>query len=219
MRIVHQLRHYENLGPGGLLRRSPRSVLIMGTVGLVVAGLMALLALGLLNQAPVTGMSGFTRVQKPAPDFTMPLVEGGGDVSLSEYQGQPVVINFWSSWCPPCRQEAPILEGAWRSYRDQGVVFVGVDIQDSDDDAKAYLQAFGITYPNGADRDGRVTVDYGVIGLPVTFFVNRDGIVERRWVGAIGEARLVAWVGDLVAAVAPTGETEGENRESFFEFE
>lgn len=190
----------------------------LSVIGLVIVGLLGLMVVGLLNRAPVTGKSGFTRVQKPAPEFTIPRL-GGGELDLSEHRGKPLVINFWASWCPPCREEAPVLERTWRAYKDQGALFVGVNIQDTEEDGRFYLRAFDITYPNGLDRNGKVTVDYGVIGLPVTFFVNRDGIVERRWVGAINESQLLTWVDELVAAVAPSGEADGENLEGFWELE
>ena len=202
---------------GQPLSLSPRAIGVVA-VGLVIAGILSLLALGLLNKEPVTARSGFTRLQKPAPEFTLPLLEGG-ELVLAQHLGQPVVINFWASWCPPCRQEARVLERTWRSYREEGVMFVGVDIQDTESDAITFLKEFDVTYPNGLDRDGKITVDYGVIGLPVTFFVNHDGIVERRWVGAIREAQLVAWVEELSAGVAPSGQAEGENLESFFKFD
>ena len=185
---------------------------------LVGAGLVSLLALGLLNKTSVTERSGITRVQKPAPEFTLPLLNGGR-LEMARLRGQPVVINFWASWCPPCRLEAGLLERAWRSYKDQGVMFVGVDIQDTEAEGLAYVEEFDITYPNGLDAEGTITVDYGVIGLPVTFFVNRDGTVERRWVGAIDEARLVTWLDELVAGVALSGQEEGENLEGFFKLD
>jgi cytochrome c biogenesis protein CcmG/thiol:disulfide interchange protein DsbE len=199
------------------LSLSPKAIGVVA-VGLVIAGILSLLALGLLNKEPVTARSGFTRLQKPAPEFTLPLLDGG-ELVLAQHLGQPVVINFWASWCPPCRQEARVLERTWRSYREKGVMFVGVNIHDTDSDAITFLKEFDVTYPNGLDRDGKITVDYGVIGLPVTFFVNQDGIVERRWVGAIREAQLVAWVEELSAGVAPSGQAEGENLESFFKLD
>ena len=176
---------------------SPRIIAVVA-VSLVFAGLVALMGLGLVNKAPVTGLSGFTRIAKPAPDFTLSLFDGG-DFSLSQYQGQPVVINFWASWCVPCREEAPVLERNWRAYRDDGVMFVGVDIWDPEEDALAYIQEFSLTYPHGPDENGKTTVDYGVIGLPVTFFVDKQGIIVRRWVGAISEGQVVTWLDELLA--------------------
>ena len=196
---------------------SPKAVSI-GVVSLAIVGFLGLMGWGLLNKAPATGLSGFTRVQKPAPEFTLPLFTGS-ELNLYEHQGEPVIINFWASWCFPCRAEAVLLEKTWRAYKDRGVTFVGVDIQDDERDASEYLEEFDITYPNGPDVDGKITVDYGVIGLPVTFFVNREGVIERRWVGAISERKLEAWVDELAVGMAPSGEAEGENLEDFFKLD
>ena len=198
--------------------RSTGRTLSLTLVLLVVGGLIALLAFGLANRAPVTGKSGITRVDKPAPNFSLPLL-GGGDLVLEEHIGRPMVINFWASWCPPCIQEAPALESAWRTYRSEDVLFVGVDIQDAEEDAVEYVRDLGITYPNGLDRDGRITIDYGVIGLPVTFFVDRDGIIQRRWVGAIDGRRLTDFMEDLVVGTGPSDDGEGGNLDGYVELD
>ncbi|MCI0438544.1 MAG: TlpA family protein disulfide reductase [Chloroflexi bacterium] len=194
----------------------PRKAAAAAVVLFAVAGIVTLLAVGLINRTAVTGLSGFRLVQKPAPGFDLTLLEGG-DFSLSDMKGQPTVINFWSSWCAPCVDEAPVLESAWRKYQGQGVQFVGVQIQDTEDAGREFIHQFDITYPTGLDFNGAITIDYGVIGIPVTYFVNREGIVQRRFVGAISEQRLTAWVDELVAGVAPSGEVEGENPEGFFD--
>jgi cytochrome c biogenesis protein CcmG/thiol:disulfide interchange protein DsbE len=197
--------------------RLSRKIAGLAVFALAVTGFMAMMAWALLNQSPVTGKSGSTRLDKPAPEFTLPLFEGG-ELTLSEQSGRPVVINFWASWCAPCRVEARRLEEAWRSYRDRNVLLVGIQTQDTEADGRAYLSEFGVTYPNVIDGDGKVSVDYGVIGLPVTFFVDRDGIVVHRWVGAIDEARLTGWIDEMVSGATPSGEAEGKNPDGFFEF-
>jgi cytochrome c biogenesis protein CcmG/thiol:disulfide interchange protein DsbE len=99
------------------------------------------------------------------------------------------------------------------------VLFVGVDIQDTLDDGMSYIREFDLTYPNGIDVEGKITVEYGVIGLPVTFFIGADGIVKGRWVGALPEDRLTGWVEALIAGATPEGASDIENSESFFKFE
>ncbi len=174
-----------------------RRVLVPGIIIFAIIGFGALLITGLIIKEPLTGASGAARVNQPAADFTLPLL-GGGEVTFSSLRGKPVVINFWASWCPPCRDEAPILEKVWQSYQDKGVTFIGVDIQDTEEAALAYLKEFEITYPNGRDIDGRITIDYGVSGIPITFFINREGLIISRWVGAVDEALLVARIEELL---------------------
>lgn len=174
---------------------SNRRILVI-TVVTIVVGFLTLLAIGLTRQAPKTGESGVYRVNKPAIDFTLPLFTGG-EITLSKLKGQPVIINFWASWCIPCRAEAKLLEDTWRSYKDKGVVFIGVDIQDKEAEAKAFIKEFNITYPNGPDNGGKITIDYGVSGIPVTFFVNRDGMIIDRFVGAISERYLITRIEEM----------------------
>lgn len=196
---------------GGKARRIAAAALV--AVGILA--LTALLAQGLTNRSSPTGRSGATRIHKPAPPINISLYNGGG-ISPERYADKPVVVNFWASWCGPCRQEAPLFERLWREYGERGVLFLGVNIQDADADARAYLSEFGITYPNGYDEGGRISVDYGVIGIPVTFFINREGVVERRWVGAVREAKLRLWIDELARGASPSGgDTESANTEEY----
>lgn len=151
---------------------------------MIMAGFVGLLLWGMLHREPITGLSGVTMVDRPAPDFSLTTFDGA-TISLAELRGKPVIINFWASWCPPCRDEAPLLERTWRAYKDRGLVFLGVNIQDRREDALSYMREFNITYPSGPDPNGEIAIDYGVSGLPVTFFVSREGQILRRWVGAI----------------------------------
>lgn len=184
----------------------------------IMAAVLVLLAVGLISNQPVTGRSGITRVGKPAEEFELSLFKGGEFV-LSEQLGRPLVINFWASWCPPCRVEAQLLESAWRVYGPLEVMFVGVNIQDDELDGMAYLTEFEITYPNGRDVHGNITVDYGVIGLPVTFFVGRDGIVKRRWVGSISETELEDTIDELLTGHVDANDLDGENLDQFFKLQ
>lgn len=189
------------------------SILIVGS--LFIVGLVGLLAWGLSNRSSITGLSGITRVDQPAPDFRLELLDEGV-ITLSEQRGKVVVINFWSSTCPPCRTEARDLESAWQGYRDREVLFVGANIQDTSVPAKRFLDEFGVTYPNGLDAGGRISIDYGVVGIPVTFVVDGDGTVARRWVGEIDIDTLKGWIDELLAGTAPEGDTEGVNKDNYY---
>jgi cytochrome c biogenesis protein CcmG/thiol:disulfide interchange protein DsbE len=164
---------------------------------LVVVGFLGLLIWGMLNKQPITGLSGVTMVNRAAPGFTLTTFNGN-TISLQDLRGKPVVINFWASWCPPCRIEAPLLERTWRAYKDQGLIFIGVNIQDRKVDALNYLREFDITYPNGPDPIGEISIDYGVSGLPVTFFISGKGEVVRRWVGAIEKSVLISAIEEIM---------------------
>jgi cytochrome c biogenesis protein CcmG/thiol:disulfide interchange protein DsbE len=110
----------------------------------------------------------------------------GTPVSLEGLRGRVVVVNFWASWCiPACYEEAPVLEQAWREYRDRGVTLVGINIQDKDEAARKFMEQFDFTFPNAMDVSGRVAVEYGVYGVPETFFIDRQGRIRERKVGAV----------------------------------
>jgi cytochrome c biogenesis protein CcmG/thiol:disulfide interchange protein DsbE len=124
---------------------------------------------------------------RPAPPFTLAAFDGGR-VSLAEMRGRIVVLNFWASWCyPACYEEAPVLERNWQAYRDRGVTVVGIDIQDTEEAARKFIAQFGLSFPNAPDPSGKVSVDYGVYGVPETFFIDRSGTIRKKHVGAVTE--------------------------------
>jgi cytochrome c biogenesis protein CcmG/thiol:disulfide interchange protein DsbE len=110
-----------------------------------------------------------------APDFTLARLDGRGKLSLASLRGKAVVINFWASWCAPCKAEASRLEAAWRKHRGRGVVFVGVDYQDVRSDARHFAERNGMTYPLVYDGRGKVLSSYDGTGVPETMFINRRG--------------------------------------------
>jgi cytochrome c biogenesis protein CcmG/thiol:disulfide interchange protein DsbE len=163
---------------------------------------------------------GFTRdpraspsaiVGKRAPDFELTLFDGS-QVRLSDFRGKALFLNFWASWCPPCRAEARSLEAAWRYYRDRDVVFLGVNIQDPEENARQFLKDFGVTYMNGRDAQGRIAIDYGLYGLPETFFIDRTGLITYKHIGAIGEATLAQKMDEALQGVASAEGRSGDYR-------
>lgn len=141
---------------------------------------------------------------RPAPDFQVTLFSGEAR-TLADLRGRPVVVNFWATWCPPCREEAPVFERVWRDYQGRGVEFIGLDIWDTEVEAKKFLERFSLTYPNAPDPRGKVAVEYGVSGIPETFFVDRQGRIVRRWNGPLTDDKLRAFVEEILASSPVTG--------------
>jgi cytochrome c biogenesis protein CcmG/thiol:disulfide interchange protein DsbE len=164
---------------------------------IILIGFLGLLIWGVLNKESITGLSGITMVNRTAPDFTLTTFRGD-TVSLEGLKGKAIVLNFWASWCPPCRVEATLLERTWRIYKNRDVVFLGVNIQDRKKDALSYIREFNVTYPNGPDPTGEISIDYGVSGLPVTFFISKKGMIVRRWVGAIEKSVLIRAIEEIM---------------------
>jgi cytochrome c biogenesis protein CcmG/thiol:disulfide interchange protein DsbE len=133
-----------------------------------------------------------------APDFTLTSFDGE-TLTLSELRGQVVIINFWASWCPPCREEAPYLEATWRKYKDQGVVFIGVDYVDTETAALSYIEEFDITYFNGPDVGTRISYDYNMKGVPETFFVAKNGEIRGVKIGPLYPPELDQRIEELLA--------------------
>ena len=152
----------------------------------VVVGLLGLLVWKIVNQDQAQ-----VRKNAPAPHFTLPRLDQPGELSLASLRGKAVVLNFWASWCAPCRDEVPVLEKAWDRYRHRGVVVVGVDQQDLSSDALRFAKKYGMTYPLVRDGPGHVVAKYGLTGVPETFFVGRSGkVVGKHIEGRVSEQEL-----------------------------
>ena len=152
---------------------SPGKLRIVRVLAFVLVPLAFISFIGysLLQTQPPKGLVG-----SEMPEFSLPLLGSGSNFSSSELAGGPVVINFWASWCIPCREEAGVLEAAWKKYESEGVRVLGVNVQDSEQDAQAFAKEFGITYPMVRDTDLKLWTKLGVAGLPETFFVDHEGI-------------------------------------------
>lgn len=144
---------------------------------------------------PPNPKEGFT-----APDFTLDLLDGG-QLTLSDLRGHPVVLNLWASWCLPCRSEMPAIEKVFQQYKDEGLIVIGMNrtAQDSQSNALAFVQELGLTFPIVLDRDGSVSTRYQLLGLPSTFFIDQSGIIRSVIVGGpVSEATIQSNVEDLL---------------------
>jgi len=139
---------------------------------MAVLAVIGLLGFGLLSKGEAA-----IAVGDSAPDGELErLLPEGGSAQIADYRGGWLLINFWASWCDPCRDEAPALEEFWRAHRDEGVTVLGVNLDDASDDAHQFIREFGLTYPQLRDGDGRDwRDDYGMTGFPESFLVDPQG--------------------------------------------
>jgi len=182
----------------GIIRRV---LFVLVTLGLAAGGVAAIyLSVTLIplrsnnpmslgrGPVPLLGVSSPTARQGPRENTLAPALKaprfGGGELSLADLHGKGVVINFFASWCVPCRLEARDLEATYHKYRGKGVAFLGVNIQQDDwDDVYGFLKAFSISYPAVRDATGEVAQRYSVFGLPTTYFIDKNGLIRSKYVG------------------------------------
>lgn len=175
---------------------------LIGTIA-VAAGVVAvlvLLAVGLVNRDVSTEIrDALAAGERPAaPDLELPILTPGGGlapagtpVSLDDLRGRPVVLNFWASWCEPCKDESPLLEAIWQRYRTRGVMVIGVDVQDLSDDATEFVADLALTYPSLYDGPGDTQDRFGVTGVPETFVIDRQGRVAAYVRGPVERAEQI----------------------------
>jgi len=184
-------------------RSLPRLLAIVG-----VLLFLGLLAYGLATKGESTRVDeSLASGDAPlAPSFDLPILAPGtlppslerdlssafadGQLSLAELEGTPVMLNFWASWCIPCREEAPLLQDAWGRFGPKGVLFLGLNMQDLTDDARGFLDEFAITYPSVREPSDEIARAYGTTGIPETYFISRRGRVVGHVIGVISERQL-----------------------------
>lgn len=178
--------------PNSAQRRG--GLFMLGAVAVVGVMLVAVFYYGILHPSSRRVGSG------AAPDFEI-AAYNGETLRLSDYRGTPVVLNFWASWCVPCRDEQPILESSWRRHQGE-VIFLGLDYLDQRPNALAYLSEFDVTYPNGPDLGSRVYTTYHVQGVPETFFIDAEGNVQGFHVGPLSAQQLEQRIQGLLNPVS-----------------
>jgi cytochrome c biogenesis protein CcmG/thiol:disulfide interchange protein DsbE len=159
-----------------------------------VLAIFGLLTFGLLSKG-----SARVAVGDVAPASPLPRLEGGGKGSLADYRGRWVLVNFWASWCIPCREEAPALEEFQRRHGDADFTVLGIDSRDLGGDGRAFVERFGLSYPQLRDGDGATAHDYGTTGVPENYLVDPRGKVRLVVVGPISEEQLEGEVAPLVS--------------------
>jgi cytochrome c biogenesis protein CcmG/thiol:disulfide interchange protein DsbE len=173
---------------------------LQGLSVVLVAGLLALLIWKVAHQVGDSTVAGDLQdgKQPEAPSFTLPRLDNSAQLASDTLKGKVQVVNFWASWCIPCREESGLLVSAAREWSGRGVVVLGVDYQDLTGDARAFMRHYGITYPVVDDRGEKLFARYGATGVPETYCVNRDGKVVVRVPGAVDRDSLDSCIQDAL---------------------
>jgi cytochrome c biogenesis protein CcmG/thiol:disulfide interchange protein DsbE len=164
-----------------------RKLAVTAAVAVLVAALVGLLAWRMAGREEAKGLAAAALAgERPlAPDFELPKLDGGGSLALSSLRGNVVVLNFWASWCAPCREEAPLLQEAWERWRDRGVVVLGVDARELSSKGREFVAEQGLTYPNVHDGEGSTLGRFGIPALPETMFIDADGRIAAYVAGPV----------------------------------
>ncbi len=139
---------------------------------------------------------------KIAPEFRLADLKGEESYTLSQFKGKPVILNFWATWCGPCREEMPFLQKSWEKYKNDGLVFIGINIMDDSSSAIDFLNDYNINYLNLMDKPGDVSGKYGVAALPATFFISKEGNIYKQnygpFLGETGEELFIKYTEEIL---------------------
>jgi cytochrome c biogenesis protein CcmG/thiol:disulfide interchange protein DsbE len=174
---------------------------------LVALPIIALLAFGLTRDAKINP---YPNIGRAAPDFALAGLHGD-TLRLADLRGKVVVLNFWASWCIPCLQEHPLLVAADERWRDQGLRIVGVVYQDTPTNARDWLREQGGTWRHVLDPSSRLSIEYGLFGVPETYFIDRHGVIAYKHIGPLTGDVLSRWITrlltDSITSAPATGGT------------
>jgi peroxiredoxin len=161
-------------------------------------GLLLILATTVVAcSGPGAGVSRGINVGNRAPDFTLEALDGT-KVSLKNYRGKVVLINFWATWCPPCRAEIPEIEAAFEARQDDGFVVFGVNVEEARETVAPFVDAFEMSYPVLLDESGRLLQTYRAMGLPMSVIIDQDGVIQARHIGFLTAADLDSYLAELL---------------------
>ena len=196
------------------LSRVQVAIASTGVLALALAVALGAAMRGGVGRPPLGAVDpGFTT----ASTFELPLLDprgasSPGTFALGEYRDRPVFVYFWASWCTPCKSEAPLIQRLWPEFEALGYTFVGVNIQDQEQDARRFIEEHGLTFPQVRDREGAVYLDYGVYGLPESFFLKPGLLVHEKYLGEFDETVLRQRLGAIDGGVGSSAPARTEAR-------
>ena len=183
-----------------------RNILATIAVGLVIVGLV-----WFFDRPNAAGVQAITlsasptgpapRLEREAPDFSVRTL-GGEDVRLSDFRGRPVWINFWATWCPPCRAEAPDIQEVYEAHESEGLVVLAISIGESTNTVADYIKRTGMTVTVGIDEGTNVAAQYRIVGIPTHFFIDREGVLREWRIGSMSKKTMESKVGEIMSPVA-----------------
>ncbi|MDP6126539.1 MAG: redoxin family protein [Dehalococcoidales bacterium] len=181
-------------------RQSPRIRIVSGLVATVFAGILIIQGCTASSQAIGGGQqeaAGGINIGDVAPDFTLADLEGN-QVSLSDFRGKTVLVNFWATWCPPCLAEMPEIEAVYQEYKDRGVEVVGIDVREPREDVLQFVRKGGYSWVFVLDTAGKVTASYEIAALPTSLFIDTEGVIKAVNIGAMTKRQMEANLSEVM---------------------
>ena len=180
--------------------RSLHGRLLVVGVGSAALALIAVLAIASLRDVGQDPLGAVDPGIERAAEFSLPALDGGGEISIADYADGPIFLYFWASWCAPCEREAPLIERLWSEYEARGYAFLGINILDSEREARRFVERHGLTFPSLVDADGEVYLEFGVNGVPEAYFLSPGLQVRHKFLGELRESEFRAMLEAIMTA-------------------